>query len=62
MPALDLLTPSALELNRAEMEFSWELYLEEMNAYPVPPEAFPHVRQIDMMTELSHLWIVSRCL
>ncbi|XP_055327549.1 scm-like with four MBT domains protein 1 [Paramacrobiotus metropolitanus] len=31
------------DASRAEMEFSWELCLEELNAHPVPPEAFQHV-------------------
>ncbi|OQV21108.1 Scm-like with four MBT domains protein 2 [Hypsibius exemplaris] len=42
MPALDSMK---MELQRAEMEFSWELYLQEMNAHPVPHLAFDHVRK-----------------
>ena len=43
MPALDHLKMMP-EQQRAEMEFSWELYLQEMNAHPVPHLAFDHVR------------------
>ena len=43
MPSVDINASAAAELQQAEMEFSWELYLAEMNAYPVPAQAFGHV-------------------
>lgn len=43
MPVVDGTGNVSSENLRAEMEFSWELYLEEMNAFAVPPSAFQHV-------------------